>query len=298
MVQGKALKLRLVYTGGMKKLFALCAAAFSVATVSFAATNETSVAPPRVAIVVPANGSETAFTFTMVVLTDVKAECSYVLNQNEQMIMEKTGGIDHRQFFLDLLPKPHSISVTCTANGVSTTAVSSWVALAREPEGDEAHGPEAGTLTFPAPAPVVVPKKTDRELANDHLPLDIRVDALVKAPGDDAVYLISEDAKRHPFPNARFFFSWYTDFNDVRTVTADTLAAIPLGTSVLLRPGTDFVKIVSSPETYMIGEGGVLRWIPDERVARALGGDHWQDRVIDIDPSLFTLFTLGSPVAS
>ncbi len=145
-----------------------------------------------------------------------------------------------------------------------------------------------------------------RDQANAQLPSGYSVDYLVKLPddgnpdtwSDSTVYYLGLDAKRHPFPSAQIYFTWYTDFSAVRVIDAATIAMIPLGTPVLVRPGTSWVKIQSTVETYWVEPGSyVLRWIQDEATARALGGDDWNQNILDIEPTYFTRFTVGSPIA-
>ncbi len=58
---------------------------------------------------------------------------------------------------------------------------------------------------------------------------------LVKTAGDRAVYLAGSDGTRHVFVGERPFFSWYRNFNSVRTISKGALAALPLGGYVLAR---------------------------------------------------------------
>ncbi len=135
-----------------------------------------------------------------------------------------------------------------------------------------------------------------RSDANKVLPPTVPVDSLVKLPGFDTVYYIGLDAKRHPFMTLPIFMSWYQNFSDVHIVDGPTLASIPLGNPILVRPGTHLVKIVSDPKTYYVEPGYKLRWVHDEATAQALVGPGWNRDIIDIDPTLFILFTVGEPI--
>ncbi len=110
---------------------------------------------------------------------------------------------------------------------------------------------------------------------------------------DSTVYYIGLDAKRHPFMSAAAYMSWYQDFNGVRIVDNPILASIPLGKPILVRPGTHWVKIQSDPKTYYVEPGYRLRWIKDEASALALGGPDWNKNIIDVDVSMFVLFSAG-----
>lgn len=140
--------------------------------------------------------------------------------------------------------------------------------------------------------------------ANGDLPDGFPVDSLVKLPddgyaettADSTVYYIGLDAKRHPFISAAGYLSWYRDFSTVRVIDGATLASIPIGQPILVRPGTHWVKIVSDPRTYYVEPGYKLRWIKDEATAQLLGGADWNTRIIDVDPSMFTFFHSGADI--
>ncbi len=140
-----------------------------------------------------------------------------------------------------------------------------------------------------------------RPVAETHLPPTIDVDYLVKLAddgnpatwSDSTVYYIGLDAKRHPFMSAAAYLSWYQDFSGVRIVDNPLLASIPLGKPILVRPGTHWVKIQSDPKTYYVEPGYKLRWIQDEASALKLGGPDWNKDIIDVDVSMFVLFSAG-----
>lgn len=118
-------------------------------------------------------------------------------------------------------------------------------------------------------------------------PTNIFAGTLVKTTTDTAVYYIGLDEKRHAFPNANIYFSWYKDFSDVQVITESKLAKYPLGKNVLYRPGSRLVKIAEVPEVYAVEPGGNLRNLPSEAVAVALYGPNWSKKVDDLDISFF-----------
>ncbi len=120
---------------------------------------------------------------------------------------------------------------------------------------------------------------------------------LIKASGP-AVYYYGSDAKRYVFPNEKTYFSWYTDFSSVKTITDAELAAIAIGSNVTIRPGTKLVKITTDPKTYAVTKCGVLHWIESETVAKALYGDAWNTRVVDVPDGFFVNYTVGSSIAT
>jgi hypothetical protein len=120
---------------------------------------------------------------------------------------------------------------------------------------------------------------------------------LIKASGP-AVYYYASDAKRYVFPNEKTYFSWYSDFSSVKTITDSELAAISIGGNVTVRPGTKLVKITTDPKVYAVTKCGTLHWIESEAVAKALYGDAWATRVIDVPDSFFVNYTVGSSIAT
>ena len=84
-----------------------------------------------------------------------------------------------------------------------------------------------------------------------------------------AVYFVSQ-GKRHAFPNSKVYFSWYPDFSNVQTVSAETMASLMLGKNMVYHPGVKMVKFVTNPRVYAVGKGGLLRGVTSEAVAKGL----------------------------
>jgi hypothetical protein len=120
---------------------------------------------------------------------------------------------------------------------------------------------------------------------------------LIKASGP-AVYYYAADGKRYVFPNEKTYFSWFSDFSMVKTISDSELAAIMIGGNVTVRPGTKLVKITTDPKVYAVGGCGTLHWIESESIAKALYGDAWGSRVIDVPDSFFVNYTVGSSVST
>ncbi|MDD5438518.1 MAG: hypothetical protein PHC70_05270, partial [Patescibacteria group bacterium] len=120
---------------------------------------------------------------------------------------------------------------------------------------------------------------------------------LIKASGP-SVYFYANDGKRYVFPNEKTYFSWFNDFSSVKTISDAELAAISLGKNVTIRPGTKLVKITTDPKTYAVTKCGVLHWVESESVAKALYGDAWATRVVDVPDSFFENYSVGSSVAT
>ena len=104
---------------------------------------------------------------------------------------------------------------------------------------------------------------------------------LIKASGA-AVYFYAADGKRYTFPTESTYKTWYADFSSVKTITDDELAAITLAGNVVVRPGTELVKITTVPKVFAVSPNGKLSWVKTEPAAKALYGDNWNQRIIDI----------------
>lgn len=120
---------------------------------------------------------------------------------------------------------------------------------------------------------------------------------LVKASGP-AVYYRSGDGTRYVFPNEKVYFSWYPDFSNIRAVSDEELADMPIGGTVTYKPGTRLVKITTDPKVYAVGAGGLLRWVTSESLAKALYGSAWAKNVHDIPDAFFADYRTGNPIMS
>ena len=119
---------------------------------------------------------------------------------------------------------------------------------------------------------------------------------VVRLEGSDTLYYIAADGKRYVYPNEKTYKSWFTDFSDVQTISAEDLADYPLAGNVRYRPGVMLLKIQTDPKVYAVGQGGVLRWIKTEVLARLLYGDNWNLLIDDVPASFFTNYSIGQDV--
>lgn len=119
---------------------------------------------------------------------------------------------------------------------------------------------------------------------------------VVKLEGTSTLYYIALDGKRYVYPNEKTFKSWFNDFSDVVTITAEELAQYTLAGNIRYRPGVMLVKIQTDPKVYAISKNGVLRWIKTERLAKRLYGDYWASLIDDIAASFFTNYTVGEDI--
>ncbi len=119
---------------------------------------------------------------------------------------------------------------------------------------------------------------------------------LIKASGP-SVYYYAQDGKRYVFPTEKTYFTWYSDFSSVKTVTDGELAALMIGGNVTYRPTVKLVKITTDPKVYAVGPGKQLRWIKTEALATELYGAAWATIVEDIPDTCFINYTIGADIS-
>ncbi len=179
----------------------------------------------------------------------------------------------------------HQIWVTIFYKGVRK------ISLLIAPDSHEAVGMsrtiDAVSEDVCRPAPATRPVETP--------PGTLMVGDLIK--GEQAtVYYYGRDGKRHVFPQAKIYKSWFADFSTVKTVPSQQLATIPLGQNVRYRPGSRLIKIVSDPKVYAVAARGLLRWVTTGGVASTLFGLNWPRVVEDISDAFFNDYYVGAPV--
>ena len=136
--------------------------------------------------------------------------------------------------------------------------------------------------------------------------IGVAIHSLVKSPDDgnnttqydSAVYYIGTDGRRHAFPNARVYASWYVGFSSVQVLNTSDLASIPLGKNVTYKPGVRLVKFLSDPTVYAVDTNRVLRWVNNETTVRALYGSNWNQQVDDISDVFYNDYSIGSQIQS
>ena len=113
---------------------------------------------------------------------------------------------------------------------------------------------------------------------------------LIKA-STATVYYYAADGKRYIFPTQSTFNTWYSDFSSVKVIKDDELAAIDLAGNVVVRAGTKLVKITTVPKVFAVSPKGKLSWVKTEAAAKALYGNDWAKRIIDVPDGFWTNYT-------
>jgi V8-like Glu-specific endopeptidase len=111
-----------------------------------------------------------------------------------------------------------------------------------------------------------------------------------------SVYCIMGDSTRLAFPTDTVYFSWFPDFKQVATISAEQLARERLVRNVTFKPGT-LVKLRTASQVYVVVDAfGTLRWIPSEQKAVDLWGPAWAGLVFDIEDEFWTSYNVGQPL--
>jgi plastocyanin len=117
---------------------------------------------------------------------------------------------------------------------------------------------------------------------------------LIRGTSFSAVYYMGADGFRYVFPNDKTYFTWYSDFDDVKFVSDTELAKIQMGGNVTYKGGSKMIKINTDPKVYFVTDGGVLRPIADEAAAKALFGASWNTKIDDVPDGFFSNYTVSS----
>lgn len=113
-----------------------------------------------------------------------------------------------------------------------------------------------------------------------------------------SVYYYAADGKRYVFPHSKTYFTWYSDFNNIKEMSLEQLGGIPIGGNVTYRPGGRMVKVTTDPTVYVVSKNGILRAVPSEAVASALYGANWNTQIDDVADAFFVNYKVGAPLAS
>lgn len=118
----------------------------------------------------------------------------------------------------------------------------------------------------------------------------------VKSSSSNTVYLIA-DGKKYAMPSEKTYFTWFSSWSNVTTVSATTLASYADAGTATLAPGTK-VKIANDVRVYVVGDDGKLHWITTQTVAYSLYGSDWNKNIVTITQQDLVTNALGTSVAS
>lgn len=116
---------------------------------------------------------------------------------------------------------------------------------------------------------------------------------LVTSPKHPSVYEI-QNGKRRGFFNATVYYTWYSDFKAVKTLTVEEIEAIELGSPMPIKENTKLLKFPLNPKVYAVMANETIQHIPDEATAVSLFGANWATKVIELPEIYYLFYTKGS----
>ncbi len=120
---------------------------------------------------------------------------------------------------------------------------------------------------------------------------------LIRGETFSAVYYMGADGFRYVFPNDKTYFTWYSDFDDVKWITDTELGRIQIGGNVTYKPGVKMIKINTDPKVYTVWDNGTLYWVDSEALATTMYGSTWNKQIDDVADAFFSNYTLTGEVA-
>lgn len=120
--------------------------------------------------------------------------------------------------------------------------------------------------------------------------------SLIKTANNPAVYYYGDDGMRHAFPTERVFWSWYDDFDDVRTVSPSFMALLPIGKNVTFRPGSVLVRFETDNNVYAIDKGARLRKYISAYITMLDYGTNWTSLFVTLPDVLRNNYGTGKEI--
>jgi hypothetical protein len=111
---------------------------------------------------------------------------------------------------------------------------------------------------------------------------------IFKSPLHTSVYYY-ENGLRRPFVNSAVYYTWFSNFKDVKNLKVDQVEGIKLGNPMPIKAGTKLLKFPLNPKVYEVTEGSTIKHVPDETTAKAKYGTNWNKNVIEL-PEIYYLF--------
>jgi len=120
------------------------------------------------------------------------------------------------------------------------------------------------------------------------------------------VYYYGSDGKRYVFTTSVVLDSWYgvvkkdgvtiSDSNictRVKQSPDETLALIPLGGNVTLRPGVYVTGITTDPKRYVISRGHELHWLESDAIGEQIYPGTYEARIRRVPDAFFANYVVG-----
>lgn len=127
-------------------------------------------------------------------------------------------------------------------------------------------------------------------------PADLKSGDLIRGQSFSSVYYFGKDEMRYVFPNDKTYFTWYSNFDNVKWLTDADLATVQIGGNVTYKPGVKMIKINSDPKVYAVGSGGTLHHVTTEAIAIALYGNTWNKMIDDMPDGFFPNYKMSTSI--
>lgn len=119
---------------------------------------------------------------------------------------------------------------------------------------------------------------------------------IAKSASNPEAYYI-ENGEKYLFPNPSVYFSWFSSFKQVETISKGRLDQKKFIGKIWYRPGWSLVKPKGSNKVYTISQDTWnLRWIKSPQVAKNLYGSNWQTLIQDVESNIFNYFCVGDSI--
>ncbi|NBT37899.1 MAG: hypothetical protein EBT21_07320, partial [Actinobacteria bacterium] len=118
----------------------------------------------------------------------------------------------------------------------------------------------------------------------------------VKVSGSNTVYLV-KDGEKLTIPSEKTYFTWFSSWTSVKTVSAATLASYADGGTATFAPGTK-VKLAGDTKVYVVGNDGDLHWVTSETAAYSIFGASWNKGILSITQQDLVTNPFGASVDS
>ncbi|MFA4845239.1 MAG: YCF48-related protein [Patescibacteria group bacterium] len=246
-------------------------------------------AGPTVSTLSPTTATVNASTTFSVTATDVVGVegCTLYVNGSAVGSMTASGSTYSRSHTFSSTGTQSGNYALCTdeaGNSTSGTSVTVTVSTAASTESTEETTSEETTMT------------DGQAQEGDLIKMACEAGALVNDPCTAVYYYAAQDGKRHAFTNEKVYFTWYDDFDDVKTVSRSFMASLSLGRNVTYHPGTKMVKFQTVNTVYAVSAGSVLRAIASEDLAEDLYGEDWNKQIDDISDAFYSNYDFGTDI--
>ncbi len=142
------------------------------------------------------------------------------------------------------------------------------------------------SIVTPQISPITAPVVTSPAINQNNS--QISEGSILKSPLHPGVYYY-EGGKRRPFINAAVYYTWFSNFNNVKNISVEQMEAISLGTPMPIQAGTKLLKFPLNPRVYEVTSGNRITHIANEEVAIQKFGKGWAQSVIEL-PEIYYLF--------